>query len=109
MNDMTLREVCNIAGVSRRAVQGYENAGLVSATSKNTRGYLLYNEMAQERIKRIRLFQNMGFSIKEIQEFIDGPNHVLKKALIKRERELKGEVNQKKKMIKVIRKMLNQL
>ena len=28
---MTLREVCDTLAVSRRAVQGYEKAGLVSA------------------------------------------------------------------------------
>ena len=31
----TLSEVCSVLEVSRRAVQGYENAGLVSATGKN--------------------------------------------------------------------------
>lgn len=31
MKDMTLREMCNALNISRRAVQGYEKAGLVSA------------------------------------------------------------------------------
>ena len=43
MDELTLREVCNTFGVSRRTVQGYEKAGLVSATSKNSQGYLLYD------------------------------------------------------------------
>lgn len=29
---MTLREICETLEVSRRAIQGYENAGLVKAT-----------------------------------------------------------------------------
>lgn len=32
MNTMTLREVCDSLGVSRRTVQGYEKAGLVKPT-----------------------------------------------------------------------------
>lgn len=52
MSEMTLQEVCNTVGVSRRAVQGYEKAGLVSATDRNKRGYLLYDEKAQEKIKK---------------------------------------------------------
>ena len=52
MKDMTLREVCNAIGVSRRAVQGYEKESLVSATGKTNRGYLLYDTAAQERIKK---------------------------------------------------------
>lgn len=81
MDEITLREVCDTFGVSRRAVQGYEKAGLVSATSKNKRGYLLYDNNSQERIKKIKLFQEMGFSIKEICEIIDAPNHILRYAL----------------------------
>lgn len=81
MEEMTLREVCDVAKVSRRAIQGYESAGLVAATGKNGRGYLLYDENAQEKIKRIKLFQEMGFSIKEIKELLNAPNYVLKAPL----------------------------
>lgn len=49
--DMTLKEVCLLAKVSRRAIQGYEKAGLVSATGKNKRGYLLYDENAQKGLR----------------------------------------------------------
>ena len=79
--DMTLREVCTVTNVSRRAVQGYEKAGLVSASGKTNRGYLIYDEETQERIRQIRLYQQFGFSIKEITEIIDAPNEVIKAAL----------------------------
>lgn len=81
MSKITLREVCGTCGVSRRAIQGYEKAGLVRATGKNARGYLLYDTCAQERISRIKLYQELEFSIKEIKMIIDAPNEVLKKAL----------------------------
>ena len=42
MANLTLQEVCKFTGVSRRAIQGYEKAGLVSATERNERGHLLY-------------------------------------------------------------------
>ena len=79
--DMTLREVCTATNVTRRAVQGYEKAGLVQASGRTKRGYLLYNEETQERIRQIRLYQQLGFSIKEITEIIDAPNQVIKAAL----------------------------
>ena len=84
IKDMTLREVCNAYGVSRRAVQGYEMAGLVSASSRNERGYLLYDENAQKRIKQIKLFQQMGFTIKEIKSMMDTPEESWKPILGKR-------------------------
>lgn len=88
---MTLREICVAAGVTRRAVQGYEQAGLVSPTGKTPRGYLLYDTDSQERIKQIRLYQQLGFSIKEIKRIIDADNHLKKSALEKRIQKLREE------------------
>ncbi len=73
MQEATLREVCAKYEVSRRAVQGYEKAGIVKATGKNKMGYLLYDDAAQERIGTICMYQKMGFSIREIKEIIDAP------------------------------------
>lgn len=91
MDDMTLREICVAAGVTRRAVQGYEKAGLVSPTGKTTRGYLLYDLNSQERIKRIRLYQQLGFSIKEIKEIIDAPSNIKKLAIEEKIERLREE------------------
>lgn len=68
MAELTLREVCEKIGVSRRAVQGYERCGLVAPTGKTSRGYLLYDEEAQEKIRKIRQYQDYGFRVKEIGE-----------------------------------------
>ena len=93
MDDMTLREICVTAGVTRRAVQGYEKAGLVAPTGKTARGYLLYDLNSQERIKLIRLYQQLGFTIKEIKEVIDASNEIKKQALEERIEKLKEEGN----------------
>lgn len=109
MKDMTLREVCSNIGVSRRAIQGYEKEKLVSATGKNNRGYLLYDTVAQNRIKKIKLYQDMGFSLKQIKEIIDDSGSALKNALIQQEEELRKEVHQKTEMIRIIQEMLKNL
>ena len=93
MDDMTLREICVAAGVTRRAVQGYEKAGLVAPTGKTARGYLLYDMDSQERIKLIKLYQQLGFSIKDIKEIIDEPKAVKRRALEDRVERLKEEGN----------------
>ena len=77
----TLSQVCSLLEISRRAVQGYEKAGLVKATGKNKYGYLLYDEAAQQRIKRIKLMQQLGFKVKEIKDVIDSPDDVLVQAI----------------------------
>lgn len=89
MSELTLREVCEKLGVSRRAVQGYEKAGLVTASGKTDRGYLLYDAQAQKRIRQIKQYQKFGFQLREIAKIIDAPESVLKQALIKQAKVLK--------------------
>lgn len=67
METMTLKEVCNMVGVTRRAVQCYEQEGLVSSTGKNKYGYLLYDDVAVKRIQEIRMYQDFGFALKDIK------------------------------------------
>ena len=81
MNDKTLREVCEEFGVSRRAIQGYEKAGLVSPARRNEKGYLLYDERGQKRIQRIKLYQQLSFSLKEIVHLFEASEDEVKKAL----------------------------
>lgn len=63
---MTLKEVCKETGVTRKIVQTYENYGLVKATTKNKYGYLLYDDDAVKKIKKIRLYQRFGYRLSEI-------------------------------------------
>lgn len=95
MNELhTLQEVCKALGVTRRAVQGYEHAGLVAAAARNKYGYLLYGEKEQERIRKIKQFQKLEFKIKEIKELLDAPPCIVKSALekqlVKLEEEYRG-------------------
>lgn len=90
-SNKTLHELCETLGVSRRTVQGYEKAGLVSPSDKNKYGHLLYDEKAQKRIAQIRLYQQLGFQIKEIKELIDAPGLEVKAALEKQVLCLKEE------------------
>lgn len=107
--DMTLRKIYDTFKVSRRAIQGYEKAGLVTASGKNERGHLLYDEAAQERIKRIRLFQQMGFTIKQIKEIIDAPNDILKSALERQLQKLKEEKGDIEVLIEKMHELIEKL
>lgn len=98
MNTMTLRQVCDTFGVSRRAIQGYEKAGLISPSGKNERGYLLYDERSQERIQKIKLFQQIGFTLREIGDIIDAEGDVQKAALVRQLEKLR----EKEKNIEVL-------
>lgn len=88
--EKTLREICTDTGVSRRAVQGYEKAGLVSPSGKNKYGYLLYDLEAEDRIRRIRFYQQIGFSLKEIRAMLHASGDEQKAALESQAEKLKA-------------------
>ncbi len=109
MKKYTLREVCEMTGVSRRAIQGYEKAGLVRSSGKNERGYLLYDEERVERIKTVRLFQQFGFTVKEIGNVIDAGNEDLKKALEKQLVYLEEDATAKQEIITKIHQLIESI
>lgn len=109
MNSYTLREVCEIVGVSRRAIQGYEKAGLVKPSGKNNRGYLLYNEEKVQRISTIRMFQQFGFTVKEIGVIIDGEKEDIKKALEGKLIQLEEDTAAQQEIIQKIKKLIENL
>ena len=105
----TLSEVCSVLEVSRRAVQGYENAGLVSATGKNKYGHLLYDEDAQRRIKQIRLLQQLGFRVKEIKDIIDAPSEVAAEAIKRQIEQMDDIIRQKEEAVRQAREWIKKL
>lgn len=108
-NCKTLNEIDKEMGVTRRAVQGYEQAGLVSRCGRNKYGHLLYDETAQARIVRIRFYQDLGFTIKEIKELIDAPAPQVKVSLEMRIACLKEEQRNKEALIKKAYELIQML
>lgn len=108
-NCRTLHEICDAVGVSRRAVQGYEKAGLVCATKKNKYGHLLYDEESQKRIAQIKLYQQLGFTVREIKEFIDASGAVVKAALERQVLRLKEERTQMDELIEKAYELIEEI
>lgn len=109
MEEKTLREVCEMLGVSRRAIQGYEKAGLLVASGKNERGYLLYDKNCQERIQQILLYRKMGFRVKEIKKLFEASEVELKKMLEKQVVKIEEEQQEMDMLIKKVCELINQV
>ena len=106
MREMTLREVCNRIGITRRTVQGYEQAGMVSPSGKNKYGYLLYGQKEIEKIEMIKQYQDFGFSIKEIKELLNSSEEIYLEMMRDRLEKMKEEQFKLEKNISIIQKML---
>lgn len=109
MKKMNLKTLCELVGVSRRSIQGYENVGLMSPTDKNKYGHLLYDEAALHRARMIKFMQRLGFKLKEIKEVIDAPSDVIKEALQRRIKELEIEISQMQQIIQEANEYIDKL
>ncbi len=106
--DISLREIRNILGLSRRIIQGYEKEGLIRSTARNKYGHLLYDEETLRRIVRIRFYQETGFQLKEIAAFIDGPAEAIKMRLKEQKEILEKQRNRLDRQIEIIDDYLNE-
>lgn len=92
MEKTTLREACELVGITRRTVQGYEKAGLVAPVGKNKYGYLLYDEVAVEKIRLIKQYQDFGFSVKQIKILLEATDEVYMKMMVERLKDMQVEL-----------------
>lgn len=104
-----LSELCNIVGVSRRCIQGYEKAGLLRSVDKNKYGHLLYDQAAVERAQMIHFMQEVGFQVKEIKILIDESREVVRAALARKLPELRREKKRLREVILEVEKMVGEV
>lgn len=90
---MRIKEVADLVGISKRALQHYDQIGLLSPGKTNS-GYRMYSVEDLDRLQQILFFKELGFSLKEIQKIINSPSFNQEEAL-KMHRKMLTEKNQK--------------
>lgn len=78
---LTVHEVSELAGVSVRTLQHYDNIGLLRPAQRTEAGYRLYDEAALERLQQILLFRELEFPLKEIKRIVEAPDFDKARAL----------------------------
>lgn len=74
---ITLRQMEQLTGVSRRMLQEYDRIGLLKCRSKTPGGYWLYNSEDMTRLMAIQLLRRQGFSRREIAYISGDPDQPL--------------------------------
>ncbi len=70
---MTISEVCERTGLTKKAVRHYESLGLISPEVLPN-GYRAYGEQEVLRLDQVALLSQLGFRLAEIAEIIDAPD-----------------------------------
>ena len=93
-----IKEVCELAGVSKRTLQFYDDEGLLvaSRTDSNER---VYSDESLERLWRIMLYKQMRFKLSEIKELINLSEQDQQQKLKEHINDMKAEVINLKRQI----------
>ncbi len=69
----TVSQVTKLTGVSARTLQYYDEIGLLKPSELTQAGYRLYDDNALTQLQHILFYKELGFKLKEINEFINQP------------------------------------
>lgn len=83
----SVSEVIKLTGVSARTLQYYDKIGLLKPSKLTQAGYRLYDDRALQKLQQILFFKELGFKLKEINDFINQPDFD-KIAAFKKQKEL---------------------
>ncbi|WMT41190.1 MerR family transcriptional regulator [Paenibacillus sp. D2_2] len=83
----TVKQVSLLTGVSVRALQFYDEIGLLRPTRVNDAGYRLYDDDLLEKLQQILFFKELDFTLSEIKAFMDNPQFD-KKSVFEKQRGL---------------------
>ncbi|WP_077622855.1 MerR family transcriptional regulator [Sediminibacillus massiliensis] len=68
---LKIEDVAKETGLTKRAIRYYEEIGLISAPQRSERGTRLYTQEEIEKLNKVVLAKEvLGFSLQELQQFI---------------------------------------
>lgn len=105
-NMMTVKEVSNITGISKRTLHYYDEIGLLKPAGKNEAGYRLYNNKTLERLQQILFFREFGIPLKVIKNVIENPALDRNQILQTQRKMLISEKERLERLVKSIDKIL---
>ncbi len=70
MHDMTISRAARKVGVGVETIRFYERKGLIAQPKRPERGFRVYPDDAVQRIRFIRQAQEIGFSLREIEDLL---------------------------------------
>ena len=77
---MTIKEVEKQTGLTAKSIRYYESKGLLTVERNVDNAYRSYSQKEIHRLKQIKLFRYLDFSIEKIRELLDGDKSQVQKA-----------------------------
>jgi DNA-binding transcriptional MerR regulator len=106
MQNYTVKQLADLAGVSRRTLHHYDEIGLLKPTVQGSNRYRYYNEQAALRLQQILFYRELGLSLNEIQTILEQPDFDLLQALQTHKAELQKRVVRLNRLIATVDKTI---
>jgi DNA-binding transcriptional MerR regulator len=87
-----IKQLADLAGISRRTLHHYDDIGLLKPSRQGTNRYRYYDDHAVLRLQQILFYRELGISLREIQEILDQPEFNVLGALQEHKNELQKRV-----------------
>lgn len=71
--ELSVGEVASLVGISVRTLHHWDSVGLVHPHGRTNAGYRAYSTADVERIHRVLVYQELGFSLTRIASLLDDP------------------------------------
>ena len=91
----SIKEVCEVAGVTRKTLFHYDQIDLLKPTyRKGKQGVKMYDSEALSQLLEIRLYRSLGFSIEEIRVLLDRDSERRLALLQRQSHQVQKEIDQ---------------
>lgn len=98
----TVKQLADLAGVSRRTLHYYDEIGLLEPTAVAGNGYRKYDGTAVFRLQQILFYRELGLELARIQALFDDPDFDAVAALRSHRQALEERVDQLQTLIKTV-------
>lgn len=78
---MQIKDVEKLTGLTAKSIRFYETKGLIDVKRNEENSYRSYSENDVERLKLIKLFRYLEFSVEEIKSLLDKDEEQIKEEL----------------------------
>lgn len=98
----TVKQLADLAGVSRRTLHYYDEIGLLRPFSTTQTGYRQYDDDALFRLQQILFFREIGLSLSQIKEVLNDPDFDLISALQSHRQTMKDKMKRLETLIQTV-------
>ena len=104
--DYSVKQLADLAGVSRRTLHYYDEIGLLRPTSVGRNGYRSYGQEAVLRLQQVLFYRELGLELEAIRWILDRPGFDVTKALQEHRRTLQQRIRRLEALIGTLDKTL---